>query len=146
MYAQSQWRMSYICNVVSHWLGAYTKWSLCIMSDPVWVPNRVPKSKLHFTCSYILHKFKSEIYMSVHQINSYIDGLVQDCSISRALAIEILQSVHVCMICMATNVSELEIIKWDRNDHYQTSQYQYWWSVAHYVWTPIQYKDDILPV
>ena len=28
MYAPSQWETTLQCNVVSHWLGAYTKWSL----------------------------------------------------------------------------------------------------------------------
>ena len=27
-YAPSQWEMTLHCNVISHWLGAYTKWSL----------------------------------------------------------------------------------------------------------------------
>ena len=28
VYAPSQWEMTLPCNVISHWLGAYTKWSL----------------------------------------------------------------------------------------------------------------------
>ena len=28
VYVPSQWEMTLHCNVVSHWLGAYTKWSL----------------------------------------------------------------------------------------------------------------------
>ena len=28
LYAPSQWETTLQCNVVSHWLGAYTKWSL----------------------------------------------------------------------------------------------------------------------
>ena len=32
VYASSQWETTLQCNVVSHWLGAYTKWSLsCAM-------------------------------------------------------------------------------------------------------------------
>ena len=30
VYAPSQWERTLLCNVVSHWLGAYTKWSLHI--------------------------------------------------------------------------------------------------------------------
>ena len=30
VYAPSQWKMTFRCNVISHWLGAYTKWLLCI--------------------------------------------------------------------------------------------------------------------
>ena len=30
-YAPSQWETTLQCNVVSHWLGAYTKWSLSFM-------------------------------------------------------------------------------------------------------------------
>ena len=29
VYARSKWETTLHCNVVSHWLGAYTKWSLC---------------------------------------------------------------------------------------------------------------------
>ena len=28
LYAHSQWEMTLQCNIVSHWLGAHTKWSL----------------------------------------------------------------------------------------------------------------------
>ena len=31
VYAPSQWETTLQCNVVSHWLGAYTKWSLLSM-------------------------------------------------------------------------------------------------------------------
>ena len=34
VYAPSQWEMTLQCNVVSHWLGAYTKWSLVLLSEP----------------------------------------------------------------------------------------------------------------
>ena len=33
--APSQWDMTLYCNVVSHWLGAYTKWSLHLMVVPL---------------------------------------------------------------------------------------------------------------
>ena len=29
VYVRSQWETTLQCNVASHWLGAYTKWSLC---------------------------------------------------------------------------------------------------------------------
>ena len=29
VYAPSQWETTLQCNVISHWLGAYTKWFLC---------------------------------------------------------------------------------------------------------------------
>ena len=32
LYAPSQWETTLQCNVVSHWLGAYTKWSLCFFN------------------------------------------------------------------------------------------------------------------
>ena len=34
VYAPSQWETTWQCNVVSHWLGTYTKWSLhiCVSS------------------------------------------------------------------------------------------------------------------
>ena len=31
VYAPSQWETTLQCNVVSHWLGAYTKWSLYVI-------------------------------------------------------------------------------------------------------------------
>ena len=31
VHAASQWETTLQCNVVSHWLAAYTKWSLCCM-------------------------------------------------------------------------------------------------------------------
>ena len=40
VYAPSQWQMTLHCNVVSHWLGAYTKWSLF---QPPW-DNPIPCS------------------------------------------------------------------------------------------------------
>ena len=31
VYASSQWEMMFHCNAISHWLGAFTKWSLMSM-------------------------------------------------------------------------------------------------------------------
>ena len=31
VYASSQWEMALHCNAISHWLGAYTEWSLDFM-------------------------------------------------------------------------------------------------------------------
>ena len=31
VHALSQWDMVLHCNIISHWLGAYTKWSLCMV-------------------------------------------------------------------------------------------------------------------
>ena len=36
MYAPSQWETTLQCNVISHWLGAFTKWSM----EPFWCCNR----------------------------------------------------------------------------------------------------------
>ena len=38
----SQWETTLHCNVVSHWLGAYTKWSLRCTSDPLWQGSIFP--------------------------------------------------------------------------------------------------------
>ena len=35
--ASSQWEMTLHCNVISHWLGAYTKWSLVIYHASFWL-------------------------------------------------------------------------------------------------------------
>ena len=32
VYAHSQWEMMLQCNIISHWLGTCTKWSLCLVS------------------------------------------------------------------------------------------------------------------
>ena len=40
LYAPCQWEMTLYCNVISHWLGAYTKWSLmhtCVLEVMVWL-------------------------------------------------------------------------------------------------------------
>ena len=40
VYAPSQWETALQCNIVSHWLGAYSKWSLGIeysTSVPLWM-------------------------------------------------------------------------------------------------------------
>ena len=39
VYAPSQWEMTLQCNVVSHWLGAYTEWSLIIIIIIVYFPK-----------------------------------------------------------------------------------------------------------
>ena len=41
VYAPSQWETTLHCNVVSHWLGAYTKWSLCIIATRLQPIDRV---------------------------------------------------------------------------------------------------------
>ena len=60
VHAPSQWEATLQCNIISHWLGAFTKLSL------------------------------------------YIHGLVQDCSNSSALAMELLQSCTKPLIWVFT--------------------------------------------
>ena len=36
VYAPSQWETALHCNVISHWLGAYTKWSLFMILSCKW--------------------------------------------------------------------------------------------------------------
>ena len=46
-YAPSQWEMMLHCNVISHWLGAYTKWSLWYDTGSCsWNPSSC-KTKTH---------------------------------------------------------------------------------------------------
>ena len=46
VYPPSQWETTLHCNVVSHWLGAYTKWSLPRWQNPTDNPYKVS-----LTCS-----------------------------------------------------------------------------------------------
>ena len=43
VYTHSQWETTLQCNVVSHWLCAYTKWSLCVQANNTdgvaWIGN-----------------------------------------------------------------------------------------------------------
>ena len=39
VHAPSQWRTMLHCNIVSHWLGAYTKWSLWVVVTKIWRGN-----------------------------------------------------------------------------------------------------------
>ena len=41
VYAPGQWEIALHCNTVSHWLGAYTKWSLNHIDHIVWLITRV---------------------------------------------------------------------------------------------------------
>ena len=40
VHAPSQWETTLQCNVVSHWLGAYIKWSLIWRTNVIWVGVR----------------------------------------------------------------------------------------------------------
>ena len=62
--APSQWEMTLHCNVVSHWLGAYTKWSLKTWIGPCsgeawcWIKCR-PPTQLLFRLAYADKKLSS---------------------------------------------------------------------------------------
>ena len=51
LYAPSQWEMTLHCNVISHWLGAYMKWSLWLwryhFMGGVLVKSDLALSQLH---------------------------------------------------------------------------------------------------
>ena len=48
VYASSQWETTLQCNVVSHWLDAYTKWSL---HNECWVAKITIHFGLFITCA-----------------------------------------------------------------------------------------------
>ena len=53
VYAPSQWETTLQCNVVSHWLGAHTKWSLdsgLILRDNGWIQQERKTSEQVDTC------------------------------------------------------------------------------------------------
>ena len=100
MYAPSQWETALQCKVVSHWLGTCTKWSLLEL------PQSCSKPPV---CSWWLNKYILWIDLRLRYIQcistgntsvlyefidtcGYIDGLVQECGISSANALEIPQS------------------------------------------------------
>ena len=60
VYAPNQWDMTLHCNFVSHWVGAYTKWSLAFY---MWDPYTCSTSVLQFNymnySSYLVIKIKS---------------------------------------------------------------------------------------
>ena len=49
VYAPSQWETALHCNAVSHWLGAYTDWSLLKMDTFVVNPNERCRDKMRRT-------------------------------------------------------------------------------------------------
>ena len=61
VYAPSQWKTTLQCNVVSHWLDAYTKWSLEVITiyyDTYlyyWVISTITRSGRVFLCHILLY-------------------------------------------------------------------------------------------
>ena len=53
--APSQWEMTLHCNVISHWLGAYTKWSRYHFEWSRWHENMFPctGSRVNANCDQI---------------------------------------------------------------------------------------------
>ena len=64
VYAPSQWETTLQCNIISHWLSAYTKWSLQRESTngPVDSPNKAPVMQKAFPCYDIIMLFTSHIW------------------------------------------------------------------------------------
>ena len=123
------------CNVISHWLGAYTRWSLSYIAsahlrygEVSFFRNLFKQDKPHENrhglgadCNYtygISHihwmnlgsarnpalKGRGRVTLvAVLRIWHHIDGLVQDCSISLANVLEILQS------CTSPNISSRQV-------------------------------------
>ena len=58
MYGPWQWEMASQCNAISHWLGAYTEWSLLVpVKDPwmIWGNRLIPK---HNTTKCVLRIYR----------------------------------------------------------------------------------------
>ena len=55
---------------------------------------------LHFMSKHTLSQWKKTLHSLAENFWCYIDGLVQDCSISSALAMEILQSCTKPLTCL----------------------------------------------
>ena len=50
LHVPNQWEMTLLCNVVPHWLGAYTKWSLLSCNISVSLPEGLMCEVFVFQC------------------------------------------------------------------------------------------------
>ena len=60
--APSQWKTTLHCNVVSHWSGAYTKWSMCFYSSCINLVNLLMMCCLR-TCIFCIYVFLNDLLM-----------------------------------------------------------------------------------
>ena len=60
LHALSQWEMTLHCNIISHWLGAYTNWSLCFLSQHLIIINMI----------YSFHRNTPKLYVFMLIIQS----------------------------------------------------------------------------
>ena len=54
VYEPSQWEMALQCNAISHWLGAYTEWSLYCYCIWVWNTSPVASGQVETVSRYKL--------------------------------------------------------------------------------------------
>ena len=73
VYALSQWETTLRCNVVSHWLGAYTDWTLLLL--------RHQRSRVFlFPCHRFTQKYRTVVDWHIHgmwniTLNSFIPAI-----------------------------------------------------------------------
>ena len=58
VYASSQWEMALHCNAVSHWLSAYTEWSLYCVGSPV-------KVRYGVSCEFMIWSIRGTCHCEV---------------------------------------------------------------------------------
>ena len=90
VHAASQWETTLQCNVVSHWLAAYTKWSLCCMYlAPMESESCHLLSVLHWSINSLWPEtcFNIYIYMFIFlykdSVSRYGDSHYKDKTVTR---------------------------------------------------------------
>ena len=93
MHAPSQWETTLNCNAISHWLGAYTKWSLdfhenskhCIQGNPYRLWSGLNVLTL---ISYMISAFRHHIIVTSHKGHGVSNHRQREClfnSLSRVI-------------------------------------------------------------
>ena len=112
VYVCSQWEMTLHCDVISHWLGTYTKWSLYSSRDQ---QARLGRNYIKSVCKICIAIAHDTVVCSaITRVNkipdllwkiwyittiAYIDGLVQERHNSNVLAMELRLSCINPSIC-----------------------------------------------
>ena len=91
VYAPSQWETALHCNMISYWLGAFTKWSLDLLHKSHIAP--VPYSRIHV--------FNRNVQMCAHFCYE-----MAHCGIFVQCIVRLLQLVHFWDIILDDDISD----------------------------------------
>ena len=107
MFEPSQWETALQCNIISHWRGAFTKWSLWASCLEEYISNHMLNHEYVIVVKYF---FLQNCFAAL-----WIHGYWQDCSISSANALEIPQSCSKPSKCLCTTSSPSLLLRriWD---------------------------------